>query len=140
MSYRRGYRLLPHTADIRVEVRAGDLSGLFAASVEALFSLIIDRRKVRPAVSRTIGVSGKDPRDLLFSLLKEALLLFSSERFLVRSAHATMKGSGMEVHVSGEPFDASRHSADREIKAVTAHGMTVGKADGGCIARFIVDV
>lgn len=136
----RGFRLLPHTADIRLEVRAKDLPGLFAASVEALFSLIVDRRKVRPAASRTIEASGNDDPDILFSLLKEALLLFSAERFLVRSAHATMKVSGVKIEISGEPFDASRHSAEREIKAVTAHGMTVGKAAGGCIARFIVDV
>ena len=137
---RRGFRLLPHTADIRLEVRGRDLPELFSASVEALFSLIVDRRRVRSAETRTIAVKGDDPRELLFSLLREGLLLFSADRFLVRSSRATMKVSRWEVKVAGEPFDASRHAADREIKAVTAHGMTVEKVPGGYLARFIVDV
>lgn len=136
----RGYRLLPHTADIRLEVRGKDLPELFATSVEALFSLIVDRRRVRPAASKTWNVSGKDPAEQLFSLLRGALLLFSSDRFLVRTAHATMKVSGVEMKVAGEPFNPARHAADREIKAVTAHGMTIERIPGGYAARFIVDV
>ncbi|MBI5342756.1 MAG: archease [Deltaproteobacteria bacterium] len=136
----RQYRLLPHTADIRLEVRGKDLPELFAASVEALFSLIVDRRRVRPVSSKSWNVSGKDPEEQLFSLLRGALLLFSSDRFLVRTAHATMKVPGVEMKVAGEPFDPLRHAADREIKAVTAHGMTIERVPGGYAARFIVDV
>jgi SHS2 domain-containing protein len=44
------------------------------------------------------------------------------------------------VEVSGEPFDSSRHAAIREIKAVTAHGMTVERIPDGFVARFVVDV
>jgi SHS2 domain-containing protein len=136
----RRFRLLPHTADIRLEVRGKDLPELFSASVDALYSLIVDRRRVRPITSRTFEIPGKEPSEQLFSLLRAALLLFSSDRFLVRNARATMKESGMEMKVAGEPFDASRHTADREIKAVTAHGLTVEKIPGGYVARFIVDV
>ena len=136
----RSFRLLPHTADIRLEVRGEDLPGLFAASLESLFSLIVDPRRVRPSESRTFKVPGNDPQELLFSLLREGLLLFSADRFLVRSAHATMGLSGVEMKVAGEPFDASRHAAEREIKAVTCHGMTIERRPGGCLARFIVDV
>ncbi len=139
MSLRR-YRLLPHTADIRLEVRGEDLPGLFAASLEALFSLIVDRRRIRLSETRTFEVPGKDPEELLYSLLREGLLLFSADRFLVRSVRANMKASGVEIIVAGEPFDALRHAADREIKAVTAHGMTIEKIPGGRLARFIVDV
>ena len=136
----RGFRLLPHTADIRLEIRGKDLPELFATSVEALFSLIVDRRRVRPAASKTLNVSGKDPVEQLYFLLRDALLLFSSDRFLVRTARVTMKVSGVEMKVAGEPFNPSRHAADREIKAVTAHGMTIEKIPGGYLARFIVDV
>lgn len=136
----RGFRLLPHTADIRVEVRGPDLAGLFAGSVEALFSLLCDRRFVRRAEAKTLHVSGGTAEDRLFRLLKDALLLFAAERFLVRSARGRMDGSGGTVEVSGEPFDPSRHFALREIKAVTAHGLVVEPVAGGYVARFIVDV
>ncbi|HZW36137.1 MAG TPA: archease [Candidatus Deferrimicrobiaceae bacterium] len=135
-----GYRLLPHTADIRLEVRGKDLPGLFAESVTALFSLITDRRRVRAAESRVLEASGVDLPDTLYLLLRGALLLFTAEHFIVRSARGTMDASGARVEVSGEPFDGSRHSAFREIKAVTAHGLAVESIPGGYVARFVVDV
>jgi SHS2 domain-containing protein len=46
----------------------------------------------------------------------------------------------VRVEVRGEAFDASRHLAFREIKAVTAHGMVVEKIPGGFAARYVVDV
>jgi SHS2 domain-containing protein len=136
----RNFRFLPHTADIRLEVRAGDLPGLFSACVTALFSLISDRRRIRKQEYRTFEISADEPSEQLFSVLREALLLFAADRFLVRSARATMKLSGVEMKVAGESFDPSRHAADREIKAVTAHGMAVERIPGGYVARFIVDV
>ncbi|HSL91291.1 MAG TPA: archease [Candidatus Limnocylindrales bacterium] len=136
----RGYRLLPHTADLLLEVRGRDLPELFATGVTALFSLFTDRRRVRAAETKTLEVSGGDLQERLFLLLREALLLFAADRFLVRSARGRMKPSGVSVEVSGEPFDTSRHPAYREIKAVTAHGMAVEKTPGGFVARFIVDV
>ena len=136
----RGYRLLPHTADIRLEVRGRDLPELFATGVTALFSLLTDRRRVRAVETRILEVSGTDLEDRFFLMLREALLLFAADRFLVRSARGRMKPSGVTVEVSGEPFDSSRHPAFREIKAVTAHGMAVERIPDGFVARFLVDV
>jgi SHS2 domain-containing protein len=136
----QGYRLLPHTADIRLEVRGKDLPELFATGVTALFSLLTDRRRVRATEARTLEVSGEDLEDRLFLLLREALLLFTADHFLIRSARGRMKESGAIVEVRGEAFDASRHPAFREIKAVTAHGMVVERTPGGFVARFVVDV
>jgi SHS2 domain-containing protein len=137
---RRAFRLLPHTADIRIEVRGADFARLCASCVEALFSLQGDRRRIRPVETRILRIAGGPPPEALFALLKEALLLFSDGRFLVRSARGTMEGKGTAVEVRGERIDLSRHSVYREIKAVTAHGLTVESGEGGLLARFIVDV
>jgi SHS2 domain-containing protein len=137
---RRSFRLLPHTADIRLEVRGKDLPELFAESITAMLSLITDRRKVRARESRILVISERDPEEQLFLLLREALLLVSADRFLGRSACGTMKSSGVTVEIAGEPLDLSRHSLHREIKAVTGHAMAVEKRPGGYIARFVLDV
>jgi len=137
----RGFRLLPHTADIRLEVRGEDLPGLFAESVAAVYSLLTDRRKVRKRESRVLHVSGEDPADLLYLLLKEVLLLHSVERFLARDARVTMESSGVSAEIAGEPWDVSRHVLYREIKAVTAHAIAVERTpSGGYSARFLLDV
>ncbi len=137
---RRSFRLLPHTADILVEVRGEDLPHLCASGVQALFSLLTDRRKVRPAETRVLRIPAVPPVDALYALLKEALLLFSAERFLVRTARGTIENEGAVVEVRGEAIDLSRHPVYREIKAVTAHAMAVERSGEGLLARFIVDV
>ncbi len=137
---RRRFRLLPHTADLRVEVRAADFASLCAASVEALFSLLTDRRKIRRFERRTLESGPGIPEERLLSLLRQALLLFSLDRFLVRDAGAIMKNGGVLVTVRGESMDDARHSPYREIKAVTAHALTVEEGPSGFTARFVLDV
>lgn len=137
---RRRYRFLPHTADLRIEVRGKDLADLYASCIETLFSLLTDRRRVREAGSRTLTIEGASPEDRLFFLLRETLLLFEVDRFLARRAHGTIQGDRVTMSVLGEPVDSSRHSLGREIKAVTRHAMTVEERSGGFLARFVVDV
>lgn len=137
---RRGHRLLPHTADLRIEVRGEDMPRLYASCVTALFSLLTDRRRVRETGKRTVRVEGSSPEDRLFFLLRAALLLFEVDRFLVRRAHVTIEGNQVTLSASGEPADSTRHTFEREIKAVTRHALTVEKRPGGFVARFVVDV
>jgi len=137
---RQRYRLLPHTADLRVEVGGEDLPGLYASCTETLFSLLTDRRRIRETVSRTLIIEGASSEDRLFFLLREALLQFEVDRFLVRRARGTITGNRVTMSVVGEAVDSSRHSIDREIKAVTRHAMTVEQRPGGFVARFVVDV
>ena len=137
---RRGFRLLPHTADLRVEVRAADFPSLCAASVETLFSLLTDRRKIRRSGGRTLDSGSGHPEERLLSILRQALLLFSLDRFLVREAGAIVEGGKVLVTVRGEPVDDARHFIYREIKAVTAHAFTVEEEPSGFTARFVLDV
>lgn len=137
---RHRFRLLPHTADLMLEVRGGDLPGLFSSCVLALFSLVVDRRTVRKAEDRTAEVTGNTTGQQLFFLLREALLMFTVHGFLARTAHVTIKGKHVTLTVAGESLDVSRHPVDREIKAVTAHALAVEKMPGGYLARFVLDV
>jgi SHS2 domain-containing protein len=113
---------------------------LCAASVEALFSLLTDRRKIRRSGRRTLDSGSGPPEERLLSILRQALLLFSLDRFLVRDAGAIMQSGRILVTVRGEPVDDARHSAYREIKAVTAHALTVEEGPSGFTARFVLDV
>lgn len=140
MSRRRRHRLLPHTADLRVEVRAGSLPDLYASCVEAFFSLVADRRLARPREERRFHVAAASPGEILFLALRETLLLFEVGRFVGRSARATTFPGGVEIVVAGEPADPRRHRMFREIKAVTAHALAVEEGPGGVRARFVVDV
>lgn len=137
---RARHRLLPHTADLYVEVRGDDLPSLLAASAEALFSLLTDRRTVRKKERKTLPVPPAPPDEQLYLLLRQALLLFSTGRFLARNAGATMEAGTVKVTLAGEAADPSRHELFREIKAVTRHALSVTQDAGGWTARFVVDV
>jgi len=137
---RRRFRYLPHTADLRIEVRGKDLPDLYAACILALHSLLTDRRQVRGTVSRSLEVDAPSSEEQLFFLLREALLLFEVDRFLVRSAHGTMEGNRVTMSLRGEPADPVRHPFGREVKAVTRHALAVEQRSDGFVARFVVDV
>jgi len=137
---RRRYRLLPHTADLRVEVRGDDLPAVCAASVEALFSLLTDRRRVRRGQRRILTASGGSPEDRLLAILRQSLLLHSVDRFLVRDASATMEKGKVAVSLHGETMDPARHAVYREVKAVTGHELAVERGPWGVTARFLLDV
>jgi len=137
---RRRYRLLPHTADLRVEVRGDDLPEACAAAVEALFSLLTDRRRVRRIERRVLTVGGGSPEDRLLSILRQALLLHSVDRFLVRDASVRMEKGKFAVSLHGETMVPARHAVYREVKAVTGHGLAVERGPRGVTARFLLDV
>ncbi len=136
----RPFRFLPHTADLLVEARGKDLPELFSRCVEALFSVISDRRYVRPAETRTVAVTAGTREEQLYLLLRAALLLFSVDRFLGRTARVTIGGDAVALSVAGESSDFARHPIGREIKAVTAHALTVRETRDGVVARFVVDI
>jgi len=125
------FRFVSHTADIAVELSARDEPGLYQAGLDALRTLLVGESDVLPREQRAIAVGGEDdPAERLVRFLSEVLYLYETERFLpARTLHAG---------IAGEPFDASRHVALREVKAVTYHGADVQRAQDGALKTTIV--
>lgn len=126
------YRLLPHTADVAVEIVAPDESGLRAAGIDALRELLVGSSPVRVLAERPIEARGRDVAERLVRFLEEALYLYAAEQFV--------PGRAGPAGVLGEPFDPARHTALREVKAVTYHGATVRHDDAGLSATLVFDV
>ena len=124
------YRLLPHTADIAVELSAPDEAGLRAAGVEALRELLVGTSTVRALEEHAIEPRGADATEQLVHFLSDVLYLYDTERFL--PARAAPPG------ICGEPFDPGRHTAVREVKAVTYHRADVRQDAKGHLRSMIV--
>lgn len=106
-----------------------------------LYALMTDLRKVRPREERAVSASGEDPPSLVVSFLTELLLLKETEGFIGRQIRARPVGdppTALVASISGEPFDATRHVARADVKAVTFHEL-VFDVDRGR-ARVIVDI
>ncbi len=100
-----------------------------------------DLRTVRPLELRAVQASAEDTPSLVVAFLTELLLLEQSDGFLVRRVHARPVGTpptAIVAEVAGEPFDARRHPARAEVKAVTFHDLRFDVERGR--ARVIVDI
>jgi SHS2 domain-containing protein len=129
--------ILPHTADLRAEIRAPDLVALYAEAAGLVREILVGGSAVAARETRRIALAGGDDSERLFRFVRELLYLADSERFL--PAAATLEAD--EVTVDGEPFDAARHVAERQVKAVTRHGFELERAaDGSWRCRMVFDL
>lgn len=135
------YRLLDHTADLGLEVRATDLKALFRASALAMMEVMVRAPRAMNTVKKGLSVSGLDLADLMVRWLGEILYLFQGEALLVTDARIhTVTPTGLEATVSCVPFDPSAHEILCEIKAVTYHQITVVQQQEAWTARVVFDL
>jgi len=135
------YRIFDHTADLGLEVYGTDEGDLFRNAAHALFDILTDRGRVRGREEREIAVEGADREELLVNFLREVLSLYNSESWLLKECTIRDRGDcHLRATVTGEPFDRSRHTMDREIKAVTYHRVRIDRTARGLTGRVVCDV
>jgi SHS2 domain-containing protein len=77
---------------------------------------------------------------LLFDWLNELLYTFDAEKLLLTKFDVHVDEAGLQATCRGEPLDIDRHGADREVKAITYHGLKVESTGDGWLAEVIVDI
>jgi SHS2 domain-containing protein len=132
-----------HTADVGLRVTGESLDDLFSTAAEGLFDYVVaNRDEVRPTEAEAVSLQAESTGELLVSWLNELIFRLETRhrlysRFAVRVAE---DGRSLEATIHGEPIDRDRHRLDHEVKAVTHHGLTVQKLDGGWVAEVILDI
>jgi SHS2 domain-containing protein len=138
------YVQIDHTADIgiRVFARDGEITTLFANAARALVDLHTDETAVRHEITRTVEANGQDWEDLLRHWLTELHFLYEMERLLLpKVSVTTLEENHIVAECTGEVFDAERHEARGEIKAVTHHGLEIWETEeDGLEAQVIFDL
>ncbi len=138
------YKLLNHTADIRVEVWGKTRKELFANAVTAMFDLMVDwpdQDKTKSAEVKTVKITGKDLEDTLINFLREALYLFNGQGWLVRCCEPLeLTRRSIIARLKGEPYEPQKYLLKTEIKAVTYHGLSINKISKGWRAKVVFDV
>ncbi len=132
------YKLLDHTADIGISVKAETLEGLFMDAARAMFEIIGHSAR---GVDQKIEISLKTDtiEDLLHDFLSELLYIYETDdisfsRFKIqnfRKTHLCAIAYGEIV----QPEDASV-----EIKAVTYHKLKIEKDKKGYKVNVIFDI
>lgn len=135
------FRLLDHTADLGVEVRAKSLKTLFRRMAIVLCSIIYDRERVIERERVVVELHENDREDLLIRFLQEIIFLASAKRFLVRNVRIEgFSEDSMKVVFIGEDFHPSRHRFRKEVKAATYHNLCIREEGEFMVARVIFDV
>jgi SHS2 domain-containing protein len=133
------------TADIAFEATGRDLPELFAAAADATMNVMIDNLDaIEPRETRQIELSNDKIDMMLFDFLQELIYFKDARRLLLRAREAQIDHKGTEyffkAKVAGERLDDTRHQQRADVKAVTLHGFSVAKYDGGWKARVLLDI
>jgi SHS2 domain-containing protein len=135
------YETFEHTADLGIRARAADLNSLFGEAARALFGVILQNpRAVRPVETVDFQIAGKQVDYLLVDWLNELLFAFESRRMIFSEFSVQLDAGGLRAVARGEPFDDARHLLEREVKAITYHGLRVEQTDTGWLAEVILDI
>lgn len=135
------YRVIEHTADTGVEVRASTLHELFEGAAVALLSVLTDPSKVRDVVRKDVSLDAGDLDELMFVWLNELIYIVNAEAFLFSRFEVDIEETSLHGRMWGEEIDAGRHDLLLDVKAATYHELEVRQsADGSWGARVIFDV
>ncbi len=111
------FRILPHTADIRIYVIANSYGKLFETSLEALCSILYVNKEKFPHDYRiNIAIKSIDVTSLLIDFLNEALTIMYQNKIILNAVtfdELTVRTCKAEL--SGFKVD----NFDEDIKAVT---------------------
>jgi SHS2 domain-containing protein len=133
------------TADIAFEATGRDLPELFTAAVDATVNVMIDNLDaIESRETLQIELSSDKIDMLLFDFLQELIYFKDARRLLlrVREAQIDQKDEAhfLKATLAGEQLDATRHQQRADVKAVTLHGFSVEKHDGGWKAKVLLDI
>lgn len=137
----RQYRLLPHTADVRLSVSADSLSELFKGSLEGMSEMLkhgATRSRPDPATSVRIQLSAPDTTTLLIDFLNEALARDVIDRVgLYDVSELVLDDATLSAVVQSVRAD----SFDEDIKAATYHEAHIEqRAPDAYYVRIVFDI
>ena len=136
-----GWRELPHTADLEIELWAPNEAELLRVGARAIAALVAPESDVAtPGPDRlAVEVDALDPPDRLVRWLNEVLIRAVAEGFLTTGADLELVGEGgLRATLHGH---AAAHDAiTAELKSVTYHDLLLEVGAGGARARVVIDV
>ncbi len=134
----RGYREVPHTADVALEVWGRDLPELFVHAAQGLFSLAVAVDPQAPiSAIRETRLSAPDAEALLVDWLNELLLLSDENDEAFISFDVALPQAGQLLARVGATKAFKRQKV---IKAATYHNLAIRQEPAGYHVVVTFDV
>ena len=136
----RGFRLLPHTADVGIAAHGDSMAYAYEEAARGLFAIIGDLRTVRPRQTIEVAVKSSDPESLLVDWLNELIFRFDAHGMLFRRfVIYKFTPTSLSARCYGEKADVKRHRIKTGVKAATYHMASV-EAGPPAKLRVYVDI
>ncbi len=120
-----GFEIREHTADIIVRAWAPSLAELFEQCTRGLYA-VIGELVWLPGEPITLKLAADTTEELLRDYLAELLFIFETGHEVVDArTYVQLTDTTLELVGHRCPIDPARSRLDREVKAVTYHGMTI---------------
>lgn len=135
-----GHRLLPHTADVMIEVWGATWEDCLAEATRALTACFVDTSAVGATTTVPVAFAAAGEEDLLVRVLDEAIFLLDAQGVVVVDAQLERSGDGgLRGSFRTAPADAVTPTGSVP-KGVALHGLSVRRRADGWRCRFTVDV
>ena len=139
------FRILPHTADVGLEVQGETLEELFLSAAEGWKILVLGDSPITPQTTKHLTLQSPDLDDLLVQWLSELNYLLQVKQFVTHSVqHITIRQENnswtCEAIIAGEKLNPAHHDIHFEIKAVTYHQLHIQRKNNHFHTRIIFDI
>ncbi len=134
------FKIIYHTADIGIEVVAGNLEDLFRKSALGLLNLISDTSLIDIKESVNSFVEGSDHEELLVNFLNEIIFLHETREMVFKDVEIThFKPFEIKFILYGEKIDINRHTFKFSVKSCTYHNLKIEKNGDNYSVKIIFD-
>jgi SHS2 domain-containing protein len=137
------YKILPHTADIKFQIRGQNLEGIFKNSLTAINkylqpSLVKNKnKKYKKELIIKLSLKGENFNILIIDFLNEVLSLIYIKKMIFRLKKLKIiNNCQYQFILEGYPY----LNLKKEIKAITYHQAELIKKNRELVFNFIVDV
>jgi len=131
-----GFREIPHTADLALEVWAPDLATLFEQAARGFNAISGAQVASTPGLVRHIDLTGIDPESLLVAFLTELVIAQEQENAGFDDFSLQITDRQLTGTLKGGPL----LSLAKPIKAVTYHNIGIKRTDRGYEVGIVFDV
>jgi SHS2 domain-containing protein len=136
----KGWRLLAHTADIRLEAHGANLEDFFINAARGLTALISSNKKLTSNSDVEISLEADSAEELLIDWLRELLFLHQTRKLaMIKVQMITLSENDLRAKISFG-IDQADDEPPFEIKGVTYHGLSIVKESEGYLARIVFDI
>ena len=133
---------LEHSTDEIIEVTAPNLQNAFEIAGKSVVETILDSSKIDEKSKKTVYVTGKDLRYLLYNWLEEIVILTITDGFAAKKISVKIDKNdvyGIHAVLFGEEIDIKKHEFKVEVKSPTFHEMYIEQGNQITL-RYLLDL